>query len=623
MRIHPIAGCALALALLSPAVLADDMPVSLGGAIVVTATRSPQKLSDTLAAMTVLTRMDIEASGAIDLPTLLQGLTGVEVSQGGGFGTQSAVRLRGAEADHTLVLVDGLRLNSVSAGTTAIEHIPLASIDRIEIVRGNVSSVYGEDAIGGVIRIFTREGRGAFRPRLAVAAGNDGYTQLDAGVSGAFASCLALDLSAGRTRSGGFSAVKQAYIPTPGLFTPADADDDDARNTHFNLHVSQQLGNRLKLGLTAMQARANVEYDGSVSNHAQQNLSGYSLYAEGKPLEDWTSRLTLGQGADHLDNDLDGTPTDYYHSRINQAVWENTLALSGQLLRFGLEAQNQLLESNQVYSATRRSAVSPYAGFNYSRGAHELDLGVRYDRYSDFGGHATGRIAYGYAVTPALKMFGSLANAFKAPSFNDLYLDYPPFYYANPGLKPEHSRSAEAGFSYSAGAQFVQAALFASRTHDLIAIDPVSFSTTVNLDKSRNHGLELSWKGSVAGMKGHAALTLQNPEDAGTGLALLRRAQRFGSAGLSDRVGKFGWQVEMVAAGPHPDVHVTTFTRVSVPGYARFDLSGDYALARDWKLRARVLNALDADYSLAQGYATPGRQFRLELSWAPDRFGAP
>jgi vitamin B12 transporter len=242
---------------------------------------------------------------------------------------------------------------------------------------------------------------------------------------------------------------------------------------------------------------------------------------------------------------------------------------------------------------------------------------VRHDHYSDFGGHTTGRAAYGYQYSPALKAFAAVATAFKAPTFNDLYLDFPPFYYSNPKLKPERAQSAELGLNYALGGQYVQATVFYSRTRDLIAIDPVTYATTVNLDRTRNQGLELAWNGSLAGLAARAAVTLQNPEDDDGGQALLRRAQRFGSFVLSDRTGNFGWQAELVASGPHPDVHITEFTRTRVPGYAVLNLSADYALAPGWKLTGRLTNALDADYSLVHGYATPGRNFRVELAYVP------
>jgi vitamin B12 transporter len=261
--------------------------------------------------------------------------------------------------------------------------------------------------------------------------------------------------------------------------------------------------------------------------------------------------------------------------------------------------------------------LSAYAGWGVQLDAHGLDIGVRYDDYSDFGGHATGRVAYGYRFTPELKGFAAVASAFKAPTFNDLYLDYPPFYFSNPNLEPERSKNAELGVNYASGGQFIQATLFTSRARDMVVIDPVTFATTVNLDKSCNHGMELSWNGKLAGMDARASLTWQNPEDASTGLPLLRRARRFGSVTLSDRIGKFGWRGELIASGARPDVHASNFTRTKVSGYAVLNLSADYIISNDWKLTGHVLNALDADYSQVHGYATPGRGFRLELAYTP------
>lgn len=607
---------AMASALSLPA-RAEEAPVFIADEIVVTPTRAPQKLTDTLAATTVLTRSDIEASGAIDLPALLQGLPGVEISQTGGFGAQASIRLRGAEADHTLVLVDGLRVNSVSTGATAVEHLAIDDIERIEIVRGNVSSVYGSEAVGGVVRIFTRQSRGAIKPRINAGVGTDDFRSFSAGIGGELMPGLHFDVSAGHRESGGFSSVRRQYIPAPWVFDANDLDDDEASNAHFSFSLSHRLSERFSWGANARQDRADVDYDGSYSNHGEQNLAAYSLYVQGQPLDNWFSKLTAGQSSDELDNDLNGAATDRYRTRIDQLLWENTYAAGRYLIRFGVEAQDQALSSNQVYSEQDRQAVSAYSGVGVQFGAHDFDLSARYDHYSDFGGHTTGRAAYGYQFAPALKGYAALATAFKAPTFNDLYLDYPPFYYANPKLKPERAQSAELGLNYALGGQFVQAALFYSRTRDLIAIDPVTYATTVNLDKTRNLGLELAWNGRLAGLGVRAALTLQNPEDDESGQALLRRAQRFGSFALSDRIGKFGWHAELVASGPHPDVHVTRFTRTRVPGYAVLNLTADYVPAPGWKISGRVINALDADYALVHGYSTPGRGLRVELAYTP------
>lgn len=635
MSLRPTAlSIALAIALPATTPLhAEELPVFIGDEIVVSPTRAPQKLSDSLAAMTVLTRKDIDASGAIDLPTLLQGQAGVEIAQTGGFGQASAIRLRGAESDHTLVLVDGLRMNSVSSGTTAIEHLPLDEIARIEIVRGNVSSVYGSEAIGGVVRIFTRQGKGEMKPRVEIAAGTDNFSKIHASIGGELKPGLSLHFGAGHTQSGGFSAVKKHYatdnlaVDPFNSYLPADADDDKSRNTHFNLRLAHQINERLSWGLSTLQSRADVDYDGRFSNHAKQNLAGYSLFFEGQPTDLWNAKLTLARSTDELDNDLNGLfSTGRYLTSINQLHWENTLLMGHHTFRFGAEAQDQKLDSDQIYSQVERRSASAYAGAGFKFGDHGIDLSLRHDHYSDFGGHTTGRLAYGYAISPALKFHTVAGTAFKAPTFNDLYLDFPPDFFSNPSLKPERAKNVELGLTYSVGSQFIQAVLFASRTNDMIGFVPAIYDagwnllvpgTTTNIDQAQNHGLELTWNGKLASMDARAALTLQNPEDANTGQSLLRRAQRFGSFALSDKIGKFGWRAEVIASGSHPDVHVTSFARTSVPGYANLNLSGDYMLAKDWKLTGRIINALDAGYSLVHGYATPGRNFRLELAYSP------
>ena len=612
------AALALAFSFALP-VCASDTPSALGDEIVVTATRSPQRLSDTLADVTVLTRKDIKASGAQDLPTLLQGLPGVEISQQGGLGTVSALRMRGAESDHTLVLVDGMRLNSVSTGMTAIDQILLDEVERIEIVRGNVSSLYGSEAIGGVVQIFTQRGNGPVAASVGMGMGTGDYRKLATSIGGMLSPETRLHFGAARTQRGGFSSVREQYIPTPFLFSIADRDEDTTGNLSFNFNLEHNLNSHFRAGLNAWQSRSNVQYDGASSNHDEQTLADYSLYVDADPANLWHTRLTLGRGLDKLQTDLSGTPTGYFNTRNDQLHWENQLR-TGQdsSLRFGAEAVRQNLSSDSNYSATRRDALSAYAGYGQTWERHQFDLSMRYDHYSDFGGHATGRVAYGYLLAPSLKLHGALATAFKAPTFNDLYLNLPPFYFANPNLKPEKARSAELGLSYETGGQFVQATLFATRTRDMVAIDPITFATTVNLDRTRNRGLELSWQGSFSGLATKAAYTRQNPEDEATGMALLRRARQFGSFSVSKSVGAFSWQTEIVAAAFHPDVDIVNFTRTQVAGYAVFNLSADYALQKNWKISTRLINAGDVDYSLVHGYHTPGRQFRLELAYQPN-----
>lgn len=613
---------ALALALVTPAATifaAEKLPVHIGETITVTATRMSQKLQDTVQHTSIITRDQIEASTARDLPTLLRQESGIEIAQSGGMGTQAAFRIRGADPDHVLVLIDGVRINSVSAGTTAIEHILPDEIERIEIVRGNVSSVYGSEAIGGVVQIFTRRGRGDMKVSGSVGVGTDNFQKLNVGISGSIGKTQ-LRFGVTRTRTDGFSSARAEFIPSLA-FAAADIDDDGYRNTTFNFALSHLITPDHELGLNAMQTRANVDYDGSFQNHSNQKLTSLSLFSENSITQSWQSRLQLSQGSDDLISDLNGARTDSFKTRNRQITWSNEIDVGTGTWRFGAEGLSQHLDSSAAYSQNSRRVKSVFGGYSMVKGAHDAQINLRYDDYSDFGSALTGLIGYGYRITPSVRMTASYSTAFKAPTFNELYTQaFAPFFVGNPDLNPERARSAEIGLAYTGIFGFARATLFQTRTRDLIAMvtNPLTFnSTLINIDEGRNRGLELSWAGKVAGLDARVAYTVQNAEDAQTHVALLRRARQFGSVAFGQTFAAFDWRAEVLASGPHPDIHATTFTRVNVPGYAVLNLNLGWKPARDWKLSAKLLNLLDAEYSLIHGYNTQGRGALLELAYQP------
>jgi vitamin B12 transporter len=600
---------------------AETLPEFVGDTIVVTPTRASQKLATPLQHTSVISRADIESSTASDLPSLLRQESGVEIAQTGGLGAQSAIRIRGSESDHVLVLIDGVRVNSATTGATAIDQILLDEIERIEIVRGNVSSVYGSEAIGGVVQIFTRRGAGNMKVSGKVGAGVDNTRNLGLGIGGAMGDTR-VHFGVAHTQTDGFSSVRSEFVPTPGVFDPADVDDDAYRNTTLNFTLSHQLAGGHEFGLTALQTRGDVEYDGTYQNHSDQILTSLSVFSENRIMQNWHSRVQLSQGTDDLRSDLDGLMTDRLKTRNNQLTWSNQVTTGAGSLILGAEGVWHRLDTSQAYSKDARRVASVFGGYSQALGAHDLQLNLRHDDYSDFGGATTGLVGYGYRLTPKWRLSASYSTAFKAPTFNELYTTaFAPFFVGNPNLDPERARSAELGLTYSGALGLARATLFETRTHDLIVTvtDPVTFNSTLaNLDEARNRGVELSWGGRLAGLDGRAALTLQNPEDDQTGEALLRRATRFGSVSLGETRGAFDWRAEVLASGPHPDVHVTTFTRTTVPGYAVMNLNLGWRPARDWKLSGKLVNLLDKDYALVHGYNTQGRGAFIELAYAPE-----
>jgi vitamin B12 transporter len=590
---------------------AENLPEFVGETIVVTPTRTMQKLATPLQHTSVITRSDIESSSASDLSTLLRQESGVEIAQTGGFGAQSAIRIRGSESDHVLVLIDGVRVNSVTTGATAIDQILLDEIDRIEIVRGNVSSVYGSEAIGGVVQIFTRRGTGEVKVGGSASLGIDNYRKLALSIGGQLGETRAR-LGVSRTMTNGFSSARAEFIPAPYTFAPEDIDDDAYDNTTLNLGLSHRVQPGHEAGLSAFQSSGDIDFDGTSQNHSEQSLTALSAYSENRWMPSWLSHVQVSQGEDDLKTDLNGIAVSRFKTRNRQLSWNNQIEVGRGIVRLGVEGLWQKLDSDEVYSDDSRRVVGLIAGYTVAFGPHDFQLNLRHDDYSDFGVATTGLVGYGYRLTPVLRLSASVSNAFRAPTFNELYGPYG----SNPDLDPERARSAEVGLTYSGEYGLMRATAFFTRTDDLINFVPVTWIAN-NVDEAENQGIELSWSGRLVGLDVRSALTFQNPEDKTTGLGLLRRAERFGSLSFGQAQGDFDWRAEVLASGPHPDVHVTTFARTTVPGYAVLNLNLGWRPARDWKLSGKMVNLLDKDYSLVHGYNTQGRGIFVEMAYSP------
>ncbi|MDW8324876.1 MAG: TonB-dependent receptor [Burkholderiales bacterium] len=602
-------GCALLMQV--DTALAQTVATTDLDPVVVTASRLPQRLIDTLRHTTVLTAEDIRASHAPDLPTLLRQQAGIEITQTGGIGTQSSLFLRGANSNQTLVLLDGQRIDSATTGATAVDQIMLADIERIEIVRGNVSALYGSSAIGGVVQIFTR--KAAAHPSGEVAAGGGSYNtrSLRAAYGGVWGDTR-LHAGLAWRDSDGFSAARRQFIPAPFVFTPADTDRDGYENTTLTLNLAHDLASGHTVSAMVRASRGEVAYDGAFSNRSEQELDALQLVSENRLGERWHSRLMLAASRDALDSFLDATPAGRVHTRNRQADWFNTVQLNaGHTLTLGLGLLAQRVSSDQTYTRTRREVRHGSLGYLGQMGPHGLQLNARHDDYSDFGSRTTWLAGYGVQVTEGWRLTASASTAFRAPTFNEMYI---PAWGGNQNLRPEKARSWEAGVQYSRGALRARLVYFDTRTRDLIVYQwPTG---NVNLRRAQVEGWELSLSHALGADTTVAlSLTAQDPHDADTGLPLLRRAKRLGSLSLRHAPGPWSLAVEVKASGARQDVHATTFARTRLPGYAVVNLSGGYRLSDAVSLNARIDNLFDRDYSLVHGYETSGLSGQVELVW--------
>ncbi|MEI6416002.1 MAG: TonB-dependent receptor, partial [Pseudomonadota bacterium] len=519
--------------------------------------------------------------------------------------------LRGTQSGHTLVLIDGIRVGSATAGLTAFQDLPLALIDRIEVVRGPRASLYGSEAIGGVIQIFTRQGQGPIKPALSFGAGSHNTWEGSTALGGAVGENGWLQAGLASMDTGGFNACRGSL--TAGCFT-IEPDRDGYRNRSGNWRAGWRLSSHTEAEINGLRTESKNQFDGSYQNeaHSVQQVLGTSLRFS--PHADWQSTLQAGQSRDQSNNYKDGLFTDRFDTRHDSLSWQNDLLLghSRQLIA-GIDWQHDQIDSLTAYTATSRENLGVFGQTLLEWRGQDIQVSLRHDDNQQFGGHVTGNAAWGYTLTQGLRWTLAYGTAFKAPTFNDLY--YPG--YSNPNLRPEESRSAEMGLAGSLGEVGRWSLnLFETQLTDLIGLD-VAY-TPANIHSARIRGLEGIATTRVMAWELRGNLTWLDPENRSAGPdqghVLPRRAEQALTLHADRPLGSWRLGASLRAEGRRYD---DPANRVTLPGYATLDLRTEYHLSHDWRLQARVENLFDQDYETAYRYTQPGRSLYLTLRYQP------
>ncbi len=617
MNKTPWATAALALLACPTLTMATDQaaPDALDP-VIVTATRTAITADQALSSVSVLTRADIQRLQPVSLSSLLTGLPGVAFAQAGGLGQQTSLFLRGTNSSHTLVLIDGVRVGTVSAGLAAFEQLPVDQIERIEIVRGPRSSLYGADAIGGVIQIFTRHGsgHGGLTPSLRLTAGSRRFAGGQAGLSGGDANAW-YNLSVGARYTRGINACRVgAGEVFAGCFVD-EPDRDASRNSNLLANGGYRWSNGAELALDYLRSKSEVEFDGSpYGNQARNSQQVAGARWSFRPLPSWTATLSAGQNLDHSSTYDNGVFLRYSNSRRNQASWQNDLALTdSQLLTVGLDWQNEHLASDTGYLGSTRDNIAGFAQYLATFERQEWQLSVRRDHNQQFGDHNTGAAAWGYRLNHGLRFSASYGTAFHAPTFNDVYY---PYGLGNPGLLPETSHSTELGLAQEQPGWNWALNAYRTDIDQLIALDASFYPR--NISRARIRGLEAQAGMQAGPWQAQAYLTLQQPQNhdggANEGHLLPRRPQRTLRLDLDRPLGDVAVGATVYVAGKRYD---DIANRHRLGGYATVDLRASYALTDRWQLEGKLSNIADRRYQTAYYFNQPGRSLYLTLRYQP------
>ena len=603
--------------------LADAAPsfvedVSELDPVVVTATRTAETADETLAPVSVVTREDIERTQARSTVDLLRGLPGVALSNAGGPGRVTDLYLRGTNANQVLFLVDGIKVGSATTGQTELQNLPVDQIERIEVVRGPRSSLYGSEAAGGVVQVFTRRGGGALRPFLSANAGRYQTAGIAGGIRGG-GEHGRFSLSGNVDQSEGFDACRGRGAP---YFDGCGTDEPD-RDGYSNRGVSASggydFGERASVDLTFLRAETQVEFDGAFQNEADnvQQVAGLRVLL--RPLGFWDMRLSGGRSWDEQRNTKDDVFASQFDTRRDSLSLQNDFAVgASHLITVGVDYLRDKVTGSVEYTVDSRDNLGVFGEYQGWFGSAAVKASLRHDDNEQFGGHDTGDLVLGYELLPALRITAAYGTAFTAPTFNDLYYPGDAFFAGgNPDLKPEQTRSGELGLAGRLAQLDWSLSLFETHVDDLITLVPPTFAAE-NIDRARIRGLEAVLFGRVLGTDLSASLTLLDPRNESDGPnggnLLPQRPEQSFRLDLDRRFGRVGIGGTVFAAGRRFDDPANT---VRLAGYGLLDLRASFAFTDALSIQARLDNVFDEEYETVAYYNQPGRGLYVTLRYEP------
>ena len=590
MSTNPLLPLAVVLSLLAgtASLAADPSPSDI---IIVTATRTKIPLDDAIVPVAVITRENIELSLAIDLAELLRFEAGVDIGRNGGPGQTTSVFLRGTESNHTLVLIDGVRINPGTIGGAAIQHISPEVIERIEIVKGARSALFGTDAIGGVINIITRRA-------------TDAHFESGAGV-GSFGSQSAY-VSAGNRSDDSEFGITVDWQSTDGFSPRSDADIDRGYdNITANLYAARNIGSS-EISLRHWRAEGNVEYLDFFLTPVDQDLenSTTAITLETSVSDEATSKLIVSQVQDHS---RQSQSADFVDSDRLSVDWQYTHAFTDHTMTAGLFASDENAKTLS-FGAGFDEDTAVRAAFlqdQWTHGPHRTFVALRLTNHETFGSQTSWNAEYAIEISAAWTVSAGLGRAFRAPDATDRF-----GFGGDPELQPEVSNDAQLGLRFAPGGRHrVDLEVYANTIDDLIEFDFQTF-TLKNIDQAEIRGAQLDYvyQGDTFSLR--AGVVRQQADNRTTGSRLLRRAEESMTLSYLQDIGEHRLGLSVLASGDRED-----FGGVRLAGYVLTNLTGQIRLGKSWQLNARIENLFDRRYETAANFRMQSRGGSIELRY--------
>lgn len=591
--------------------------------VVVTASRVATPITDVIADVSLIDRAQLDLAGQSSLRDLLGQQPGVQFTSNGSYRSSTGIFLRGASSSQTLVLIDGLRVGSATSGGASLENIPLERIERIEILRGAASALYGPDAVGGVIQIFTRAPAQGLALSANVGVGTDGQQQAGASVRGTNG-IIGYSLGVSHEKASGISVITN---PASGSF---NADTDRFATTSIDAKLVANIHKHHALTVSLLQSQGEYQFDGTPFPNplgltkatsdaiTKPRLSNALLKWEAQWLPQWKSTLSVGTSDDESVSEYfrfaDGAAggSNKFNTNRRQLTWQNDITLGKDVLSLMLENRSESVDSSTAYMVSSRDIRSALVSYALNRADWNALAVLRNDDNSQFGSFTNWALSGGYRLTNSLRAVASVGTSFQAPSFNQLY--FPGF--GNAALTPQRNRGEEIGLRYSQGSLNLGAVVYHNDIQGFI--NP---SNNVQSALAVLRGVTLSAATQVGATSYSVSYDYADPRSfssfaASNDLRLVRVAQNVLNARVSHRLNDINVFGELKLSGDREDNNLAFNGRDVLPSYGLLNLGVDWRIRKDVSLLARLNNATDAQYSLANTYSTPGRNLFVSLAWS-------